>query len=123
MRIIDLNNPAVQAESFTPPPEKCAAGNPAQMIWNHYTDAAGLFSCGIWQGEDCTLNVQYGPHEEEFCVLLEGEVTLTGSEGEAQHFKAGDAFVVPGGFSGTWQNRGRVRKYYAIMLIRDPDHD
>lgn len=118
--IIHLDNPAILAEHFVPPPEKCAQGNPAQSIWNHYTDNTGLFSCGIWQGEACILNVEYGLHEEEFCVLLEGEVVLTGRDGVAHHLQAGKAFVVPGGFVGTWQNLGRVRKYYAIMLIRDP---
>ncbi len=121
VRIIDLANPAVPPESYLPPADMCRAGNPLQTVWNHYTDSAGLFSCGIWQGEDCTLQVQYGPHEEEFCVLLEGEVIVTAQDGQTQHFRPGAAFVVPGGFCGTWQNLGRVKKYYAIMLIRDPD--
>ena len=120
-KIIDLSQSGISAEAFTPPAEKCAAGNPSQLIWNHYTDSAGLFSCGVWQGEPCILNVQYGPHEEEFCVLLEGEVLLTGRDGVVHHFKAGAAFVVPGGFVGTWQNLSTVKKYYAIMLIRDPE--
>lgn len=122
-RIIAIPDPSVVPEHFTPPAEKCASGDPAQVIWNHYTDAAGLFSCGIWQGEACVLNVTYGPHEEEFCVLLEGEVVLTGQDGVAQTFHAPQAFVVPGGFCGTWQNKGRVKKYYAIMLISEPEHD
>lgn len=55
------------------------------------------------------------PHEEEFCVLLQGRMTLTAGDGAAQEFRAGDACVVPGGFSGIWENHPRVRKHYAIM--------
>ncbi len=118
--IIHFAEHQVAAEQILPPPEKCRAGNPAQQIWNHYTDPTGLFFCGIWQGEPCVLNVQYAKHEEEFCVLLEGEVILTSVDGEVKHLKAGAAFVVPSGFVGTWQNLTSVKKYYAIMHIANP---
>ncbi|MBI3228668.1 MAG: cupin domain-containing protein [Burkholderiales bacterium] len=121
MDIVRFANSAAQAEQYMPPPEKCRAGNPVQQICNHYTDPTGLFFSGVWQGEVCTLNVQYAQHEEEFCVLLEGEVVITASDGIAHHLRAGDAFVVPGGFVGTWQNLTPVKKYYAIMHITDPE--
>lgn len=121
VRIIHFEQNEVAAEHIVPPPEKCSAGNPAQKIWNHYTDPTGLFFSGVWQGEPCVLNVQYAKHEEEFCMLIEGEVLLTGSDGVAMHLKAGAAFVVPGGFVGTWQNLTPVKKYYAIMHIADPE--
>jgi uncharacterized cupin superfamily protein len=52
-------------------------------------------------------------------VLLEGRVRLTAQDGSVSEFAAGDAFVVPGGFTGIWENIGRVRKHYAIMHLKE----
>ena len=52
--------------------------------------------------------------ETEFCVILEGRVRLEG-EGGAVEFGPGEAFVIEGGFSGTWESIGRVVKLYAIL--------
>ncbi|PJN93128.1 cupin, partial [Amaricoccus sp. HAR-UPW-R2A-40] len=45
---------------------------------------------------------------------LEGRVRLEG-EGGAVEFGPGEAFVVEGGFAGTWESIGRVVKLYAIL--------
>ena len=52
--------------------------------------------------------------ETEFCVILEGRVRLEGPGG-AVEFGPGDAFVIEGGFAGTWESIGRVTKLYAIL--------
>ena len=108
----------VQPEAFSPRPDRVLSGDPQQLVWTHYIDPTGQFSAGIWQGEAGAWRVHYDPHEEEFCVLLEGHMTLTADDGSAQEFRAGDAFVVPGGFEGIWENHTRVRKHYAIMALR-----
>ena len=35
--------------------------------------------------------------------------------GKAETFKAGDSFVIPGGFAGTWETVQPVKKLYAIF--------
>ena len=105
-------------QSCSPAPERVLSGDPQQVAWNHYTDPTAQFNAGTWQGEPGAWRVRYDPHEEEFCVVLEGEMTLTAADGQVQHFRAGDAFVVPGGFEGIWENRTRVRKQYAIMALK-----
>lgn len=100
-----------------PASHKIIKGHPQQSIWHHYSDTTQQFHCGIWQGESGSWQVDYAAHEEEFCVLLEGEVILTDNNGEISKLSAGDAFVVPGGFQGTWENLNRVKKYYAIMHL------
>jgi uncharacterized cupin superfamily protein len=40
---------------------------------------------------------------------------LTGDDGAASSFGAGDAFVVPAGFSGTWEVVVDCTKIYAIF--------
>ena len=108
----------VSPQSCSPPADRVLQGDPQQQAWNHYADPTGQFSAGTWQGEPGAWRVRYDPHEEEFCVLVEGEMTLTAADGQMQHFRAGDAFVVPGGFEGIWENRTRVRKHYAIMALK-----
>ena len=62
--------------------------------------------------------MSYAPHEEEFCLLLEGKVQLTAADGHEAVYKLGDAFVIPGGFQGVWRNLTPVRKHYAILLLK-----
>jgi uncharacterized protein len=99
--------------------DRLLEGDPAPLAWNAYTDASGQFFAGQWTAGAGRWRVVYDAHEEEFCVLLEGEVELTDGAGVVQHFKAGDAFVVPGGFEGEWHNLTPVRKHYAIMNLKE----
>jgi uncharacterized cupin superfamily protein len=46
--------------------------------------------------------------------MLAGEAILTDEQGNAERVKAGDSFVVPAGFKGSWESLGQVRKLYAI---------
>jgi uncharacterized protein len=99
-------------------PESLLEGDPAPVAWNVYADASDQFFAGQWAAGPGRWRVDYEPHEEEFCVLVEGEVELTDNAGIARRFSAGDAFVVPGGFAGIWHNLTRVRKHYAIMHLQ-----
>jgi uncharacterized cupin superfamily protein len=118
MKPILFSSSHVEPENFSPPADRVLAGNPGQTAWNHYADSTGQFNCGIWQGEAGAWRVIYAAHEEEFCVLLEGRVRLTDDSGCVRELSTGDAFVIPGGFTGIWENIGRVRKHYAIMHLK-----
>ena len=61
----------------------------------------GQFFSGIWESSPGKWRVSYA--ENEFCGILSGRVVLTGADGKAQEFKAGDAFIIPAGFEGTWE--------------------
>lgn len=110
---------SIAAQACTPAADRILAGAPTQQAWNHYTDPTEQFFAGIWAGEPGAWRVIYAAHEEEFCVLLEGEVRLTDDRGHVTHLRAGDAFVIPGGFTGQWENLTRVRKHYAIMTLKE----
>jgi uncharacterized cupin superfamily protein len=114
---------AVAPESISPLPERIVSGNPQQLAWNHYSDPTGQFHAGIWQGEPGAWRVFYDAHEEELCTLLEGTVRLTDARGRQREFSAGATFVVPGGFTGIWENVTRVRKVYAIGTLQVPAPD
>jgi len=113
--IVAFRASQAQPEGFVPSADRVLRGDPRQQARNHYADPTGQFNAGVWQGEPGAWRVRYDPHEEEFCVPLEGEVVLTAADGQMHHVQADDAFVVPSGFEGVWENRTRVRKHYVIM--------
>jgi uncharacterized cupin superfamily protein len=92
---------------------KLLAGSPQTTLANHYSDASLRFHCGTWGSTPGRWRVSYTEHE--FCYLLEGRVRLTADDGTIAEFRAGDAFVVPAGFSGTWETLETTRKHYAIF--------
>ena len=91
---------------------KLIAGTPQQSFNTQFSNYRGNFHCGVWVSEPGTWRVHYT--EDEFCHLIEGESVLTDAAGVAHRYGTGDAFVIPAGFSGSWQSIGNVRKYYAI---------
>lgn len=97
---------------FAPAPEKILIGSPQQKVENIYTGSNGAFSVGVWEGEIGKWRVSYS--EEEYCELLEGVVEVASSDGVTKRFKAGDRFVIPAGFKGTWEVLEKARKVYVI---------
>lgn len=92
--------------------EKLVRGNPKQTIWTQYTDGTQKFFTGIWRSEPGKWKVTYT--EEEFCLLLEGTSIITSTDGQALTVKAGDSFVVPRGFIGTWEVIDRTTKRFVV---------
>jgi uncharacterized cupin superfamily protein len=116
-QVLSFGDAPPAPERFSPAPERVLSGNPQQQTWNHYSDPTGQFHAGVWQGEVGAWRVFYDAHEEELCTLLEGTVRLTDAGGRQREFSAGATFVVPGGFTGIWENVTRVRKVYAIGTL------
>lgn len=52
---------------------------------------------------------------DQFVLVLSGKSVLTDEAGNAQTFKAGDLFVVPRGFTGTWEEFGVYRELIVIQ--------
>ena len=119
-RILSFGDATAAPEHSAPLPGRIVSGNPQQQTWNHYSDPTGQFHAGVWQGEPGAWRVIYDAHEEELCTLLEGTVRLTDAGGLQREFSAGATFVVPGGFTGIWENVTRVRKIYAIGTLQAP---
>ena len=107
-----LPDPSVAPETYFLPPEKRIVGNPRQTLWLHYTDASGQFLAGEWHSEVGKWKVAYT--EEEYCRLLEGTSVITDAQGGSVTLHAGDAFVMPRGFVGTWEVVVPTRKTFVI---------
>jgi uncharacterized cupin superfamily protein len=106
------NQPPVE----TGKPGNVISGDPTTRLQNYFTDDTAQFYSGIWESSPGKWRVSYS--ESEFCGILSGRVILTAADGKAQEFKAGDAFVIPAGFEGTWETLEPVRKWYAIFEAR-----
>lgn len=90
-------------------------GAPEQSLINMYSADAGSGSLisGTWSSETGKWHVDYSSRHE-FCYLLAGHMILTDENGDESTFKAGDAFMIPLGFKGTWEVIEPVTKYYVI---------
>ena len=80
-----------------------------------FRDPTGQFTAGYWSHAGSAIEVSYTEHE--FCVLLAGRVRLTerGGGGGVEEYGAGDGFVIPAGFEGTWETLEPVRKWYVVF--------
>ena len=111
-RIIPLSA-TVAAEVSIPAPDRLIDGSPEHRVSNYFTDASGQFFAGRWSSTRGKWRVRYT--ENELCVMMAGRVVLTADDGAVFSFGAGDAFVVPAGFSGTWEVVVDCTKIYAIF--------
>jgi uncharacterized cupin superfamily protein len=82
-----------------------------EIEWRCFSDATGKLFGGVWEGEPGRLKVDPYPYDE-ICVILEGEVALTDTEGQRRSFKAGDSFFVPKSFQGVWETVTYSRKIF-----------
>jgi uncharacterized protein len=99
--------------ALRPDADRIRAGSPDQTVWNFFTDTTGQFSAGIWEGQPGCWAVTFT--ENEFCHLLSGKVVVRDEAGNAATFRAGDSFVMPAGFTGTWEVIETARKLYATF--------
>lgn len=117
MPILKFAQSTAPAETYFLPAEKRITGNPQQTLWQHYTDPSKKFFSGIWQSEPGKWRIAYT--EEEYCQILEGTSVLTDTQGNAQTVRAGESFVIPRGFEGTWEVLDTTRKIYVIYESGD----
>ncbi len=113
--VVRLDGP-IAWEACDPAPDRILEGQPAHRAWNAFTDASGQFFCGRWSSTPGKWRVRYS--ENELCVITAGRVTIESVSGDRQSFAAGDAFVVPAGFEGTWTVHEDCSKFYAIFEPR-----
>ena len=111
LRLFTGKTPSV--EEYHLAPEKLLVGTPLQQVWLDHTDASGQFFAGTWRSEPGKWHIRYT--EEEYCELLEGHSVVTDSAGHATTLRAGDRFVIPRGFVGTWEVVTATTKRFVIF--------
>ena len=65
------------------------------------------------ENEHSKYRVKSYPYDQ-FVLVLNGKSILTDEAGNAQTFVAGDTFVMPRGFSGTWEEFGVYRELIVV---------
>lgn len=110
--LIKFDETSAAGEEYHLPAEKLLEGNPKQTVWMHYTDVTGKFSSGVWLSEPGKWRISYT--EEEFCHILEGRSVVTETGGRSVTVVAGERFVIPRGFVGTWEVVDRTKKQFVI---------
>jgi uncharacterized cupin superfamily protein len=112
MQVHKLTETMVEPDEYYLPEEKRLVGNPKQTLWLEYTDESRKFFAGVWQSEVGKWRVTYT--EEEYCQILQGTSVITDQAGNSITVSAGDRFVIPGGFIGTWEVLAVTRKNFVI---------
>jgi uncharacterized cupin superfamily protein len=111
--VIDFNGDLGTPELLQPDPAKVIFGNPEQRVWNLHADESGQFFAGVWECSVGAWEVAYTEHE--YCRILSGKVELRDAAGRTRTYGAGDAFIIPAGFAGTWATLEPCRKQYVIF--------
>ncbi len=106
----------VEAETSELPAERLIAGRPEVTVQNFFTDPSRQFFAGRWSATRGKWRVHYT--ENELCVMTSGRVTLESSSGERASFGPGEAFLIPAGFTGTWEVIEDCSKIYAVFESR-----
>ncbi len=96
--------------------ERLLSGAPRTQIANYFSDITQQFFAGYWSATRGKWRIRYT--ENELCVMTSGRVVLQNEGGQRWEFAAGDAFVVPAGFSGTWEVLEDCTKIYAVFEPR-----
>ena len=118
-KVIAFATAKPQSSTYRPKTERILAGDPVQTADLVFTSEDGRFSCGTWEAQPGKWRVVFT--ESEFCHLLEGVIKVTDEAGDVTVFRAGDAFVSPAGFTGTWEILEPAKKLFATYEAPPPD--
>ena len=113
--IISLATP-VEPDVSSPAADRLISGSPRHSVSNYFSDPSQQFFAGRWSSTPGTWRVRYTEHE--LCVMVTGRVIIKSDDGTECPFAAGDAFIVPAGFSGSWTVLEDCTKIYAIFESR-----
>jgi uncharacterized cupin superfamily protein len=73
----------------------------------------GEFAVDMYEASDGLVVLTDQPYDE-LVHVVHGECILTPQGGKPQHFKAGDVFIVPKGFSGSWEGKAGFRELIIV---------
>lgn len=114
--IVEISEKEGERIQYRVPQAKLLSGDPLQTLTQQFTSPCGKFSCGTWESTAGHWQVEYD--EEEYCEILSGMSVVRDRAGQEKVFRAGDRFVIPSGFSGTWEVVESCRKVYVAYVPR-----
>ena len=88
-------------------------GTPISVVHNPSADQLRQLGVADWPIWSCGVSTfPWTYDEQETCLLLEGDVTVTPDGGEPVRFGAGDLVTFAAGLSCSWDVHAAVRKHY-----------
>ncbi len=108
-KLAGINLPA--GEPFMDPEDVLDGNHRPRGEILHYGDQLIV---EIYEDDPTTLRFDEPFLFDEFVTVLSGKLILTGADGLSQEFVAGDSFVVPTGFTGTWKMLGNYRELVVV---------
>ena len=87
--------------------------SPISVVHNPSADQLRQLGVADWPIWSCGVSTfPWTYDEQETCLLLEGDVTVTPDGGEPVRFGAGDLVTFAAGLSCSWDVHAAVRKHY-----------
>ncbi|MEP2030582.1 MAG: cupin domain-containing protein [Paracoccaceae bacterium] len=93
-------------------PDRVVEGDPKHVTISHFISADGSLLAGTWTSTPGKW-IAFADRDE-FCYIISGHCQLITDAGEIQDFRAGDAFLIPNGFTGFWNVIETTTKHYVI---------
>ena len=93
-------------------PDRVVEGDPHHVTKLHFESPDGGLIAGTWTSTPGRWHAF--TDRDEFCTILSGHVRLVDQAGQAQTFRAGDAFLIPNGFRGYWDVIETTTKHFVI---------
>ena len=75
---------------------------------------SGEVTVAVYESTPVLIEIKEPFPYDEYVHVLEGEVTLTDLDGNENTFKAGENFLVPKGFLGTWNMTSHYRELIVV---------
>ena len=116
--VIDFAGAPISESQRTLDADRVLDGAPRHTLHPFFENPNGTLIAGTWKSTPGKWRAF--TDRDEFCYIIEGHVRLTDSDGRAQTFKTGDAFLIPNGFDGTWEVLETTRKHYVILDYNKP---
>lgn len=113
MRLLPQGSAAGLQPSDMTPPEAFTTDDRTELNDTFFATDDESILTGVWECAPCREVIDSYP-VHEMMTVISGSVTLTGADGKAETFTAGDTFFVPKGTPCTWEITETLRKFYMI---------
>jgi uncharacterized cupin superfamily protein len=113
----NATEPGRYPKDMVPPGQKAFEGEFKTFAGYRSTDKK--FLVAIWESGPGVLQTESYPNDE-YVLVLEGDLAITNKSGRKETFKAGDSFVIPKGWAGTWDMKTKFKKQFVAFYENAP---
>lgn len=86
---------------------------------NGYESGDKKFLVALWESGPGVLQTDSYPNDE-YVLVLEGELAITNESGTKATYEPGDSFVIPKGWAGTWDMKKKFKKQFVAVYDKAP---